>query len=233
MARNTDVPAVALKESRQPLQVLLWSGVRIYREGLQTALEADPRIDRVAAAADSVECEHALASLMPAVLVLDALAENALAVARSLRDTATGVVALGVAESEPQVLAFAEAGVSAYVTREQPLDGLVTSIVAVARGEARCTPRIAGILLRHVASLAGERERREHRPVHLTRREAEILSLLGYGMTNKQIARELSIELPTVKNHVHNILEKLDVSSRVQAVAVTAGATPTVAIAPV
>jgi DNA-binding NarL/FixJ family response regulator len=220
-------------DASQTLQVLLWSSVRIYREGLKAALEADARIGRVTAAADAVECERALASLVPNVLVLDALAENALVMARSLRDTATGVVALGVAESEPQVLAFAEAGVSAYVTREQPLDGLIASIVAVAGGEARCTPRIAGILLRHVASLAVEREREEQRPVRLTRREAEILSLLGYGLTNKQIARELSIELPTVKNHVHNILEKLEVSSRVQAVAVTAGAIPTVAIAPV
>jgi DNA-binding NarL/FixJ family response regulator len=182
------------------------------------------------AVASANACRDALSRLDPSVLVLDAVADEALAVARSVREAPTGVIALGITEQEPEVLAFAEVGVSAYVTREQSLDGLIAAIVAVAGGEARCTPRIAGILLRHVASLAGERERQECRSVHLTPREAEILSLVTSGLTNKQIARELAIELPTVKNHVHNILEKLGVCSRTQAVAVTAGAQPTVAI---
>lgn len=212
--------------------VLLWSGVRIYREGLHSALADDPRITSVTAVADSAACREALALLHPNVLVLDAVADGALAVARSARNSSTGVIALGVAEEEPEVLALAEVGVSAYVTREQPLDGLVAAIVAVAEGEARCTPRITGILLRHVASLAGERERRagEARQVHLTRREAEILSLVTSGLSNKQIAHQLSIELPTVKNHVHNILEKLGVRSRAQAIIATSGAEPAVAV---
>jgi DNA-binding NarL/FixJ family response regulator len=210
--------------------VLLWAGVRIYREGLRAALEADPRIGRVEAVADASECRRALRELAPGVLVVDALADDALALARSVRGTSTGVVALGVAEAEPLVLAFAEAAVSAYVTREQPLESLIGSIVAVASGEARCTQKIAGILIRHVASLAGEREQRERRRVHLTAREAEILSLLAAGLTNKQIAQRLSIELPTVKHHVHHILEKLDVHSRAQAVAVTTGMSPSVSI---
>ena len=210
--------------------VLLWAGVRIYRDGLCAALEADPRIGKVAAVADAAECRRALHAAVPEVLVLDALADDALDVARSVRDGLTGVVALGVAEAEPLVVALAEAGVSAYVTREQPLETLIGSIVAVASGEARCTHKIAGILLRHVASVADEREKRERHRVRLTRREAEILSLVAEGLTNKQIAQRLSIELPTVKNHVHRILEKLDVQSRAQAVAATTGVTPLVSI---
>jgi two-component system nitrate/nitrite response regulator NarL len=212
------------------VHVLLWTSVRVYREGLQAALEPDPRIASVAAVADAESCRRELTRLVPDVLVVDVHAEGGLAVARSVRDLPTSVITLGVAEAELEVLAFAEAGVSAYVTREQSLDSLIGAIVAVAGGEARCTPRIAGILLRHVASLAGEREGRERRNVHLTRREAEILSLVTTGLTNKQIALELSIELPTVKNHVHNILEKLGVGSRMRAVAVTSGMEPTVAI---
>lgn len=214
----------------QEPSVLLWAAVRIYREGLCAALGSDPRIANVAAVADAPSCREALARLTPSVLVLDALADEALSVARSVRGSSTCVIALGIAETEPEVLAFAAAGVSAYVTREQPLDALIAAIVGVARGEARCTPRIVGILLRHVAQLAGEGERGECRPVHLTRREAEILSLVADGLTNKQIAFRLSIELPTVKNHVHNILEKLGVDSRTQAVAVTSRAEPPVAI---
>ena len=176
-------------------------------------------------------CREALARLTPSVLVLDALADEALSVARSVRGSSTCVIALGIAETEPEVLAFAAAGVSAYVTREQPLDALIAAIVGVARGEARCTPRIS----RNPAAPASPSWRAsgsvaECRHVHLTRREAEILSLVADGLTNKQIAFRLSIELPTVKNHVHNILEKLGVDSRTQAVAVTSRAERPVAI---
>lgn len=214
----------------ETVQVLLWTAVRIYREGLCTALDSDPRIGSVLAVADAAECRNALHALRPSVLVLDVHDEDALAVARCAREMPTGVVALGASETEREVLAFAEAGVSAYVTREQTLNGLIDSIVAVACGEVRCPPKIAGILLRHVASLGGGPERAETRRVRITRREAEILALMTEGLSNKQIALQLSIELPTVKNHVHNILEKLGVRTRAQAVAVTSGVRPTVAI---
>src|SRR5689334_11431978 len=100
---------------------------------------SDPRIADVAAVGDAVDCRQALAQRLPDVLVLEAVADEALEVARSVRDSATGVIALGVTEDEPEVLALAEVGVSAYVTREQPLNRLIDAIVAVARGECRCT----------------------------------------------------------------------------------------------
>jgi two-component system nitrate/nitrite response regulator NarL len=242
MPTDLDLPTVAASErtdpslrrpdvsDRTPVDLLLWASVRIYREGLCAALTADPRIGNVTAVADAGECQQALRSAQPEVLVLDALAQEALPVARSARDSMTGVVALGVAESPNQILAFAEAGVSAYVTRDQSLDSLIGSILAVAAGEARCTQKIAGFLLSHVATLAGERERRERLHVHLTARESQILSLVTDGLTNKQIAQRLSIELPTVKNHVHNVLEKLHVRTRAQAVAATTGLAPSVLI---
>lgn len=214
----------------ETVQVLLWTAVRIYRDGLCAALDSDPRIDGVLTVADAAECRHALHALRPDVLVLDGHDEDALAVARCAREMPTGVVALGASEIEREVLAFAEAGVSAYVTCEQALSGLIDSIVAVACGEVRCTPKIAGILLRHIASVGGRPERAETRHVRLTRREAEILALVTEGLSNKQIALQLSIELPTVKNHVHNVLEKLGVRTRSQAVAVTSGVRPRVAI---
>jgi DNA-binding NarL/FixJ family response regulator len=230
--RDSHEPAHdSIVERRQCLVVLLWNGVRIYREGLCAALATDRRIRQVVAVGDAAGCVEAMSSLRPEVLVIDALAEEALTVARSLRDSPVGVVALGVAEAEPSVVAFAEAGVTAYVTREQPLESLVSSIVAVSAGEAHCSPKIAAILMRHVAVLAGQREQREQRPVHLTCREAEVLALVTDGLTNKQIAHRLSIELATVKNHVHNIFEKLGVRSRAQAVAATSGPAPAVTIA--
>ena len=88
---------------------------------------------------------------------------------------------------------------------------------SVARGEMLCSPRLAATLLRRVATLA--RGTRRLGPVQLTPRELEIVELIDEGLSNKAIATRLSIELATVKNHVHNILEKLEVSSRAAAAA--------------
>jgi len=128
------------------------------------------------------------------------------------------VVALGVPEVEPHILACAEAGVTAYVPREGSLDDLVATLKGVAVGEMRCSPRIAASLFRRVATLALERHA-ERATGRLTVRETEILKLVDEGLTNKEIARRLYIELPTVKNHMHNILEKLQLRSRREAAA--------------
>ncbi len=94
----------------------------------------------------------------------------------------------------------------------------------VAPGEMRCSPVVGAILLRRVASLAAERRRTppengSPRPAYLTPRELETIALVDAGRSNKQIAQRLQIELPTVKNHVHRVLEKLLVTRRGDAVA--------------
>ncbi|HEX7241600.1 MAG TPA: response regulator transcription factor, partial [Longimicrobiaceae bacterium] len=117
-----------------------------------------------------------------------------------------------IVETEDVVLACAEAGVSGYVSRGASLDDLVGALRSVARGELVCSPHIAGSLFRRVAALS---ERREASPAAvLTPREREILGLIDQGLSNKEISRRLRIELSTVKNHVHNLLEKLQVSRR-------------------
>jgi len=116
------------------------------------------------------------------------------------------------------VIACAEAGVSGYVTREASLDELTGVVESVARGESPCSPRISALLLRRVAETAGRRTETDAAR-RLTRREAEIVGLIDEGLSNKQIAGRLSIELATVKNHVHSILEKLQVERRAEAAA--------------
>jgi DNA-binding NarL/FixJ family response regulator len=127
---------------------------------------------------------------------------------------------LSVTESERTVIDCAEAGVAAYVMRDESIEQLVETLAGVARREARCSPRLAGMLLRRVTELAanGHVPERPGEPP-LTQREREVLGLLADGLTNKQIAHRLSIEMPTVKNHVHSILGKLDVHRRTEAVA--------------
>jgi two-component system, NarL family, nitrate/nitrite response regulator NarL len=196
--------------------------VRIYRDGLVEALLADPRLGPVDAVVDAGSCRDAVERRRPSVAIIDASSRGALAVARELRETGVGVVALGIAEQRADVVAFAEAGVSAYLTFDQTLEDLVDAVLAVGRGEAGCSPRVTALLLRHVAALAGDHggPSQRGRMVPLTPREREVLALLGDGLTNQQIALRLSIQLATVKHHVHNILAKLGARSRAQAVAV-------------
>jgi DNA-binding NarL/FixJ family response regulator len=143
------------------------------------------------------------------------------ATARALaRDTPHArVVALAVPESERHVIACAEAGIVGYVAREASFTDLVAAIEGAARGEAHCSPRVAGGLLRRLGALSLERDQHEVGDARLTARELEIVGLIDRGLSNKEIATALSIGVPTVKNHVHHVLEKLGAERRSQAAA--------------
>ena len=110
----------------------------------------------------------------------------------------------------------AAVGVAGYITRNASMMDALDAIGAAARGEVHCSPRVAGFLFRHIASLARDGQTSAAAPV-MTTRESQILDLLCAGMTNKMISRRLGIELPTVKNHVHSILAKLGVHRRAEA----------------
>jgi two-component system, NarL family, nitrate/nitrite response regulator NarL len=128
------------------------------------------------------------------------------------------VIAVGVFETEQQVIACAEAGVAGYLLRHESLAQLGAVVQSVLRGETICSPQVAATLLRRVATLAAER-RSADGTAQLTVREREVLQLVDLGMSNRDIAERLSIEVRTVKNHVHNILEKLQVHRRGEAAA--------------
>lgn len=205
------------------IRLLIVAEARFYRDGLAGALEREDVeiVGAVASADEALACAHELA---PTVALVDLGAPGAVALAQAMRVAAaeTKVIALAVREVEEEVVMLAEAGVAGYVTREQSLDELVAAVRSVAAGETLCSPWLAATLLRRVAELARDRA---PAPVsgRLTAREREIVALLGDGLSNKEIAARLRIELPTVKNHVHNILEKLNVRRRAEAAAVTRG----------
>jgi DNA-binding NarL/FixJ family response regulator len=194
--------------------------VRLYREGLASVLRREEHIEVIGAVAEPPEDLTELGHDQPDVILLDVAAPAALETVRALaaQIPEARVVALAVPELEHEVLACAEAGVAGFVTREQSIEDVVAVVEAVARGEMICSPRMAATLLRRVASLAAQAEREpEAQDERLTQRELEIVGLIERGLSNKQIARELSIQLATVKNHVHNILEKMHVNRRAEA----------------
>lgn len=201
------------------ITVLVASEVRLYRESLEQMLRLAPGLRVLDGALDAAETLDRTQHTHPVVVLLDMAMDGALSVARQISRQwrATKVVALGMPEFETEVLSCASVGVAGYVTRGASMDDVLEAIQAAARGEVRCSPRVAGFLFRHIASLAKEQSPNPAPTSPLTARESQILELLRQGMTNKMISRRLGIELPTVKNHVHSVLAKLGVHRRAEA----------------
>jgi two-component system, NarL family, nitrate/nitrite response regulator NarL len=206
---------------RRDLDVFVLVAVRFYRDGIADALRRDPRFQLVGSAASLEDAEQSLRSLArpPDVTLVDVELPWGAAVARVLRAgwPSVGIVVLAVREADEVILSWAEAGVSGIVSRDATLDELLDAVDAAGRAEVLTSPAVTAVLLRRVASLAGTRTGGE--PPALTRREREVVRLIGRGLSNKEIAAELRLELPTVKNHVHNVLEKLRVAHRADAAA--------------
>jgi two-component system, NarL family, nitrate/nitrite response regulator NarL len=211
------------------MRVLIVDDVSLYREALASVLGREPSIDAVETADDVDAALRRLGDAPPRVVLLNMATVRSADVLDALVGAAprTPVVALAVSETEDEVVACAEAGVAGYLIRQDSLAALVAVIHSVAKGETLCSPRVAATLLRRVAALAGERKV-QAMPARLTARERQVLQLVDAGLSNKQIARRLSIDIRTVKNHVHHILEKLQVHSRGEAAAClrTAGSLP-------
>jgi DNA-binding NarL/FixJ family response regulator len=193
--------------------------VRLYREGMRASLSNRPPFVVVGAVATVAEALSLTAAAAPHVVIVDMATRGRLDVVRSIRDAAPGVhiVGFGVEEIESEILACAEAGLAGYVPCDASLDDLVARIDSVCRGELLCTPRMAATLFRRLE--IREAERPPAGPLDLTIREREVLALIDRGLSNKEIAVQLHIEVSTVKNHVHNLLEKLQVPSRMHAAA--------------
>ena len=176
-----------------------------------------PDVESVASAATA--CAAVLAAKRAAcdVILLDMALEDGSALVAALisANPDVKVVALGVAEDGPEVIACAEAGVAGYITRDASLVEVGEALRTTARGEAPVPGRVAAGLLRHIAMNASARSRFLTAGSPLTPREREIAQLMHSGLTNRQIARSLNLQLSTVKNHVHNVLSKFGVDSRV------------------
>jgi DNA-binding NarL/FixJ family response regulator len=127
------------------------------------------------------------------------------------------IVALGVPDGEDAILSFGEAGIAGCVPPDASIQDLVQAVERAVRGELQITPRIAGAMIRRLALRAAAGD--DSSGNTLTARESEIVRLIDQGLSNKEIAVRLGIEVATVKNHVHNLLEKLRVHRRAEAAA--------------
>jgi len=201
------------------LRIAVLIEVPLFRESVAQALA---RVEDFSVeAVDPHTALETLAALEPAIVLVDAGRVEVAALLRDLADAVADakVVAVAMPESELRLFACAEAGVAGLVPWNASLDEVVSTLRAVARGELPCSPRVAAALLRRIAALAAGQRTVESPSSALTRRELEIAGLIDEGLSNKQIALRLQIEVPTVKNHVHSILDKLKVHRRSEAAA--------------
>ena len=207
------------------IQLLIVSDSRLFRESLACVLDSHEGVKAVDTAADAGEMTTALLRGQTDIALIDAASTASTSLVRtaSAAGSNSKIVVLGLEESEQAVLDVIEAGASGYVARDASARELTLTIEGVTRGEFLCPPTIAGCLLRRVATLA--RATGTARGLSLTRREREIANLLEHGLTNKQIAAALSVQVSTVKNHVHHLLEKLGACSRAEAVDLLHGRT--------
>lgn len=197
------------------VRVFLVANVRLHRELLAAALDRAEGIEVAGSAHGDVACIAVGMSEADVVLV-DGGSLSGPASVRSLVAAApeARIVVVGVADDETGVVELVEAGIAGYALADQPLADVLAAVAAAAEGELQCSPRVSAALAERVAALAAAQQNGNGNA--LTPREREIAALVTDGLSNKQIARRLSIELATVKNHVHNILRKLGVTGRHQ-----------------
>src|SRR5258708_7094693 len=125
------------------------------------------------------------------------------------------LVALGLNEQRQEVIRCGRAGFAGYVSRAASIEALCNSLSEIVAGRLACPPEISGGLLR--ALFRSDQAPESDPALGLTRRESEVLELLGRGFSNKEIANELCLSVATVKHHVHHVLEKLQLQRRAQA----------------
>ncbi len=213
-----------MTEPTQPTRVLLVDDQPLFRSAIASLLAAQPDFEVVGEAENGLAGVEKAAELRPDVVVMDVEMPvmDGIEAVGHIDEQLLGckVVMLTVSEDEEYLVRALRNGAHGYLLKDLRPDQLYEMLRAVVRGESPVSPVVAGRLLREIQGI-GATTPGGPAPAtpQVTARELEILRLVSEGLSNKQIGRRLSITEGTVKNHIHNALEKLHMSNRVQAAA--------------
>ena len=202
----------------QTVRVLIADDQTLFRVGLARLLEEDPRVEIVGQAGDGVEAVKLAGSVAPDVILMDLKMPNLDGIEATRQVLAkypsVKVLLLTTFEADNHVIQALKAGASGYILKDSRPDSIVSSLLAVMAGERVMASAVANRVLEMLTGTTTPKEFYDG----LTGREIEILKLLAGGMANKQIAYKLKISEKTVRNHVSNMYEKLNIYDRSQAV---------------
>jgi len=209
---------------RKTISLVLIDDNRLLREGLAGLIRKQPDFRILAASGDIEEALRKVREAKPRVVLLDFSLEShdSLRVTTTVRQEVpeARVIVMGLLPIQEDIAAFVRAGASGFIMKDASFDDFLRTIRAVADGADVLPPELTGSLFGQIARQIVSRGRTPVlEGVRLTERERQVIDLLGEGLSNKEIAARLHVAIHTVKSHVHNVLEKLALHTRLEVAA--------------
>jgi DNA-binding NarL/FixJ family response regulator len=210
-------------EANERLRVMVVDDHALFRRGLEMVLSAEDDLVLVGEASDGVEAVEKAQELMPDVVLMDVRMpkRSGIEAAGHIKELLphAKILMLTISDDEGDLYDAIKAGAAGYLLKEIPIEEVADAIRSVWAGQSRISPSMASKLLTEFAAISKEADERPQMPApKLTDREMEVLRLVAQGLNNRDIAKQLFISENTVKNHIRNILEKLHLHSRMEAV---------------
>ena len=214
MALHTD-------PEREPIRVLVVDDQELFRRGLTMLLAVETGIEVVAEAGDGIDGTALAKSTVPDVVLLDVRMprrsgiEACVAIKEAV--PATKIIMLTVSDEEADLYEAVKSGAAGYLLKDSSIEEVAQGIRVVAEGQSLISPSMAAKLIDEFKEISRS-DRETGSAPRLTDRELEVLRLVAKGLNNREVAKQLFISENTVKNHVRNILDKLQLHSRMEAV---------------
>jgi len=209
------------KTGGEPIRVVVVDDQELFRRGLTMRLAVEEDIDVVGEAGDGVAATELAATTVPDVILMDVRMpkRSGIEACLSIKEAAptARIIMLTVSDEEADLYDAVKNGASGYLLKDSSIDEVAQAIRVVADGQSLISPSMAIKLLDEFKQMSRS-DRQQVPSPRLTDRELEVLKLVAQGLNNREIAKRLFISENTVKNHVRNILEKLQLHSRMEAV---------------
>jgi two-component system NarL family response regulator len=212
-----------VEQRPETIRVIVADDHALFRRGLEMVLESEPDIEVVAEANDGNEVITLAEQHMPDLVLMDVRmpGRGGIEATQAIKDAVphTKILMLTISDEEEDLYDAIKAGANGYLLKEISIEEVAGAIRSVHMGQSLISPSMASKLLNEFAAMARKDEEKQQMPApRLTDREMEVLTLVAQGLNNRDIAKQLYISENTVKNHVRNILEKLHLHSRMEAV---------------